>query len=583
MKRNILGKYPLIAQLAWLLLVLLLLLSRFSFADQFPAALTHDELVYAAQAKAISITGKTLDQKYFPWSMQPLHPMYAELPGVFMTPFFWIFSNPLLATRGLSLLLGILFPFVIGWFFYEWFKSKKIAYVSLLLASVNPLLWQMSRLMYDAPYSVFFYLLGGALFLRSKSKIMLTFSFFALFVGFMGYQGYKLLFVPWLLLLIWKKNQMTFKKMSKNTQFFGVTCLLLFVFYVLVLLPNQQVDNRFNNTIFSDIDYLTTQVNEERRLTVQNPFMQIFSNKFTAVIKFMVEKFVNAFNANIVFWAGESAQSKFAVWGHGWFYVVDFLILIVGLISLGYNKKFLKPGLGLLLFIAVATVPSIVNSGNSWYLLRMFFPNILLLGILSIGFIQLAKYRFVLIFLICMYAVSVAYFGYYYYYRYPILGQNTGYLSERVIIDYIDRVRQTDKEIPISIHTVDVPVMLWSYIVYSDIYTNETAPEIAQFSGKDEIHINNISITTKCAIPTQPGIVINEAWRTPCDNVDTTSLQPLSIPSIVDNGTYWNIYNDSMCKENANRPYIEVTTMNDFNLEEQSNEKFCNQWLAKFN
>lgn len=571
-------------ELTILMLVLTFLVcSRLSLIQYFPAALTHDELVYAAQAKAMAITGKTIDQAHYSWSLQPLHPMYAELPGVLMIPFFKVFSNPLIATRALSLLFGILFPFVLSGFFYEWFVSKRIAYASLLLASVNPLLWQMSRLMYDAPYSVIFYLLGGIIFLRAKSKSMIAFSFLAMILGFLGYQGYKLLFLPWIALLIWKKSQGTLKKVNKLDWFFGITCLSVFAFYSFFMLPNQIIENRFNSTIFANNDYLSSQVNEERRLSLQNPFVKVFSNKFTIAVKFTVDKFINAFNSNTLFWTGEPAQSKFAVWGHGWFYVIDFLLIIFGLISMGYNKKYCKSGIALLCFIAFSTLPSLVNSGNSWYLLRMFFPNILLLGILSLGIILVAKSRLLLMAFASVYMLSVIYFGYYYYYRYPILGQNTGYVSERVIVDYINRVRRTDVNTPIYVHTVDVPVMLWSYIIYSDFYTKETAREIAQFSGKDDVHINNIIFTTKCADPTQSGIVVNEAWRIPCDHVDKTKLVSLSIPSIVDNGTYWNIYNDFMCGDFANRPFIAVNSISDFDLERQSNEKFCNQWLAKFN
>lgn len=560
-----------------------LLLSRLLYADVLPAALTHDELVYAAQAKAMAITGKTIDQQQYPWSLQPLHPMYAELPGVLMVPFFWLFDNPLLATRGLSLVFGMLFPLVLSWFFYEWFKSKKIAYISLILASVNPLLWQMSRLMYDAPFSVFFYLVGGVVFLKAKSKVGLVVSLFALLMGFFGYQGYKLLFLPWIALLVWKKSQGSVKNLNKPEQLFGVLCLGVFLFYSFIMLPNQHVDNRFSNTIFASTDYLSSQVNEERRLSLNNPLIGVFSNKFTVATKFMVEKFVNAFNSNTIFWAGEPAQSKFAVWGHGWFYVTDLLLLVVGLISLGFHKRFFKPGLALLCFVVIATLPSLINAGNSWYLLRMFFPNVLLLGILSLGVGMIGKSRLLLGLFAGACCVSVVYFAYYYYFRYPILGQNTSYLSERIIIEYINRLRETDSVTPMYVHTVDVPVMLWSYLVYSDHYSKENASDFAAAAGSDHITINNVTFTTQCADPNAAGITINESWRKPCEAFLPDEDKPLSIPSVVDNGTYWDMYNDTLCEDFASRPYVTVSSMSDFDLGQQSNEKFCNQWLVRFN
>ncbi len=583
--RKLFTRYDLINRRGYIFVIVAclvgILLSRLTLASVFPAALTHDELVYAAQSKAMALTGKTIDQTYAPWSLQPLHPMYAELPGVFMIPFFGLIENPLLATRGLSLVLGILFPFVLSWFFYEWYKNRKLANCVLVVASFNPLLWQLSRLMYDAVFSVFFYLLAGSLFLRTKTWRGISLSFILISVGFFGYQGYKLLFLPWLFLLLWHKaTSQEGQKIKRQIKAFLLLSLALFVAYLSFLLPNQSVADRFSQSIFKDTEFLSEQTNNERRLSLDNPFASLFSNKVIITVKFITEKFIGAFNSLMMFWSGEPAQSKFAVWGHGWFYAIDFGLLLLGLFFMGRHKEHFHKHISIIGFIFIAAIPSTINAGGSWYLLRMFFAYTLLIGFIAWGVYWLLESKITKIVLFLCYGFSILYFGYQYFYRYPILGLNISYFSERVVINYIDRIRSIDPLVPIYVHAVDVPVMLWNYIVYSDYYSKKTSSEFAQQLSDHTSSINNIIFTTECANPSKDAIVINESWRGVCEGHENSEV--LTIPSVVDNGAYWHIYNDAFCNDVQLKPFIELSNHQDMLVEKKSQIEFCQNYFAKF-
>jgi len=181
-------------------LVVFLILTRFFALDTLPPFLTHDEVVYGIVAKSFAVQGTTLTQDQEWYSMRPVHPFYAELPALFMTPFFWLTDNPLLAVRIPTALMGVAFPFIFGWFCWGVWRDKKLAWVAVVIVSLNPLWWQFSRLSYDAVYSTFFYFLGGAIFF-SKSKRGFLWSIPVFMLGFFQYQGFKLLLVPWLALL----------------------------------------------------------------------------------------------------------------------------------------------------------------------------------------------------------------------------------------------------------------------------------------------------------------------------------------------------------------------------------------------
>jgi hypothetical protein len=71
---------------SYIVIFVFTLFTRFWLLDRLPVSLVHDETVYAAQAKSFAVQGTTLNQAIPWWSLQPVHPFYAELPSVVMAP-----------------------------------------------------------------------------------------------------------------------------------------------------------------------------------------------------------------------------------------------------------------------------------------------------------------------------------------------------------------------------------------------------------------------------------------------------------------------------------------------------------------
>lgn len=577
---------------------IILVYLRFWNIGMIPASLTHDEIVYAVQAKSLAVQGKTLNQRSGYWDFQPAHPMYAELPAILLTPFFKLISNPLVATRLFSGIIGVLMPLVLAWFSYGLWQNKRLAVIVAGLTIINPLQWQLSRLAYDAVFSTFFYLLGGAILLNARKRLI-WWSVICLFIGFFQYQGYKLLYLPWIcflwLVVIGQKSSPAERKIRKTAV--GLAALIMPI-YIFWILPYQRVDNRWSQTIFANSDYIESGVNDARRLAIDSPINRIMSNKATILFQYLLTRYVGALSPEVLLLSGEPARSGFAVWGHGWFYVLDSVLVLLGLLILSRMTSSLRTTLSLIGFMSVTVLPAIVNFGESWNLLRMYLFNTLLLLLIGWGAYQVMRWRWLKWMLLFLYIVEVGYFVAFYYLRYPILGANTSYLAERIIAEYVTRIRQGGDQTPVVVYTIDPPVMFWSYLVYSHKITKATSNEIAAAEITNKYQVDNLLFTNECADVAVGGqIIIAEAWRVPCEK-SQSQFQPaetltyeqrlgqqksgaITIPSIVDNGAYFRIYNDPLCKRDDLAGFVSITDLEKFDLSKQDATEFCRTWLTK--
>jgi hypothetical protein len=196
------------------------------------------------------------------------------------------------------------------------------------------------------------------------------------------------------------------------------------------------------------------------------------------------------------------------------------------------------------------------------------------------------------------YGVLVFNFVYVYYFRYPILGANTSYLSERVVSEYLMRSIKLDPQRKFVVYTVDPPVMFWTYLVYSNRTSLETKEAIAEAEVTRTYSIDNITFTGKCVDLTQDVTILTESWRGTCEKsqssmtsatdeaytsyVDGKIQSGITIPSIIDNGAYYRIYNNRLCPLLSLPIYVAVTKLNAFTISNQSNEQFCQTWIANF-
>lgn len=573
-------------------LLIFLIASRFYQIDLFPVGLTHDEVVYALQARSFAKQGLTANQQQSIFSLKPVHPWYAELPAVLMSPFYLLTDNQLLATRLFPAFLSVSFPFIFAWFVFQVWGNKKLALVSLVMGALSPLWWQFGRLAYDPVYSVFFYILGGAMFLSKNWKLVIA-SSIVLIIGFFQYQGFKLIFPIWIIALILIKNQ-KYKKFDKNfyqSLVLAIICGVVFLIFSIQSFSKDATRERLSFTLLGDSNYISEKVNLDRRLSFQNTFTKIGSNKPTLLMKDITEKLSRVLSLEMLFVNGEAAASGFAVWRHGFFYTIDFFLIILG-VYVSLRKKVDKfKSIVLLLLIPALLLPALLNTSSEWYLFRGFFSYTILTIFVSWGayylFYSRQRYLFS-----ALYLLGVLAFVLLFYNRYPVYSADSLWVSERVMSEYINRVLTERNDQEVVIYTVDPPILFSSYLIYSNAYDHHSADSIAAAINEgDETGIYEfglVSFRSDCVNLSDPTkVVIAEYWRGVCNGngseieqsqIDKNSL---AVPNILDSGAKFNIYHDQLCTDQNLKSFTQISNIDDFSIEKMDKTEFCYKWIIK--
>jgi len=577
-------------------LIIFLFWSRFYQLDILPASLTHDETIYAAQAKSYTLQGASLTQSHHPWSLKPIHPMYAEWPTTVMSLGFLVSNNPLWATHFSSALMGVLMPFIFGWLLWGIWKNKQLAIIGVIIAATSPLVWQFSRLSYDTFYSVFFYLAGGAIYTNLKGK-QRWWSLFLFVIGFFQYQGLKLLLVPWVGLLFLLKFS-SFKKIKthifKPAGLIAGATIILSLIYGLILLPNQKTNNRLSKTIFFDSETITKQVNTDRRLSLISPWQKYITNKFTQSGWFMVDRFVGAFNPNLLFRYGEPNTSGFAVWTHGIFYLIDAVLMLLGVVAILARKKTRWRGWLILLSVVIFSIPNLINTMSEWHLPRTFLAYTILLVLISWGGWFIWQNKFWRWVMSSVYLISIAHFGYQYFYRYPVTHLDAGTWDERIAATYAG-LAQSEQEVWIYSDTPEMT--FYNYLLYENLITTKNLTAIKntisinQDQQNKHYSLDKVSVTNDCVDVTQNKIHVWKVGHSFCKSEEendeasfakeeATKSDRLTIPAALDSGEAYRIYGDTICQQYELPQFVHLQDIQDLNLNQMTQQQFCQKWIT---
>lgn len=584
-----------------LVLVSLSVALRLTSLRSTPAMFSHDELHYISEAQSIAISGSDLTGKWHPWELRPTSPLYAELPSTVMALGSVFFSDPFLKARITHILIGVLLAVVLGGIGWNLTGKKGVFWTTLVIGLLNPWLFQFSRMSFDSLFSLFFYSLGvlGLLALPSKWRLI---SFLALGLGFFQYQGLKIIFLPIVFLtvgyILWRdwpaKAKLTlgsavttFRKQSWDLLIIALLSFVLFGWF-LKQLPTQSAAGRVNDIIFFNDTFLSRKVNEQRLLSLEDPAGKLSVNKVTVIIQEFLTKYAQTFDPSQLFIRGESVRNPFSVWARGMFYPIDALLIAAGAVAVLKEKKWMKQSFLLLGFVLISPLPVAVNSVDTWVMFRgswMIVTFVLVMGIGAYYLFESSQrwQRLLFLLLLGMYAICVLSFANEYFYRYPVYSTKGTSFAERVLASYIHRL-PAEKKVIVLVD--EARFVFESYLVYNGLITKENLPAIHQAMQDSVYTLGNVTFATDCLDTSKFGgdtILINNSVNVTCDQkpVGQVSVPYAKIPSLLDNGVQFVVYNDQICDKYALRPFVHVTDSKYLDVEPLSNMDFCDQLFSK--
>jgi len=552
--------------------------------NSIPSVISHDEIFYPTQAKTLAMSGRGLTGDWRPRSLTSEVELYAELPGVIMTPAALIFqNNPLMASKITHLLAASGLVLVLSLISYSFSKKTSFAIITALIATFNPWLWQFSRMGFDSLLSLFFYFLGLYLLIELKNWQKLL-SFPALFLGFFQYQGLKVVFLPLVFIAALvsflkdkgKKNLQQGKKQLLPIVTIILLSLLLFAGY-LFQVKNQPAGNRLNFLVFNDQQYIEQTVNLKRAQTLNNPLVETVFNKASIIGLRFIEQYLNTLDLKQWFFELEIVRNPFAVYQHGLFYVLDLFLIILALILIWQKKKDRPLGIFLTSTLFIAPLPATIVSTGSWLVFRasLMIPIGILLIAYSFYWLWEKAHKIIFYTLSVGYLIFVAYFFYIYFQQYPLTGTRDQYFAEKIIAQYIKR--QADQKIIII--APEPGFVFQEILIHNNLINKSNLEKINQAFKTETYQLENFEVLGERCVPQDENNIIYMAHSNvrPCEGNDSP-LNYNQIPSLLDSGGIYRVYQDKLCENYDLARFITIKE-NVFNFKTMSDLDFCQNFI----
>lgn len=428
-----------------ILIVLLGAVVRVFKLSDVPPGVSHDELEYINNGYSIFATGRDLYGDFLPLTVGGVG--YVAIPAYIAGISTSLFGLSETAARLPSVLFGVIEILLVYGICQKIFKNEKVSIFSAFALSLSNWGIKMSRVMFDPPVALFFFLLGIYLFLSAKNLRIVTLGLVALCLGTLSYYG--ALFVSpfvFIALIIYRWNFIKEDKAKFLLRLAAVLGVMFVILGIMLFRPREtsRSSGRSSELLIFDKAKISASVDFERSHSTGPRFLdEIFVNKATYLLKTFAANYLEAFSPTMIFVEGDP-NVIYGLWGRGELKLVSFPLVILGMF---YFHKKSKRGLvfvGSMIFIAPIT------SGLSGpvYATRAFLLWPFLLILVGGGLTALWEWKRKIF---TLYLAGFLFFTgasmYQYFYRYPTYAKEAWFDSEKQLAIYLSGHRSESTKI----------------------------------------------------------------------------------------------------------------------------------------
>lgn len=573
-----LSKKVLFSFIPLVLVILIAVFFRFIWLDKVPNAIGGDEIVYVLNAKASFLTGRDIFGTWSPIKgllfQYPTGETQAELPYILDSFSVGPLPLSLFSAHLPNAILGILLVIFI-FLVTKQLLGQKIALWAAVVAAINPWLIYIGRTAYEAVPAMLFYFISFYIMLKAKGwQVLIAFPFLAL--AFYSYIATKLIFIPFVfVILVYLYFNGNKKYLKQYLVLFGL-CLIFVIFYFASLKLNPSTA-RLGEILTPNSVGISNQVNEIRKDSIVNPLSNILTNKYTVLGNIIATKTLKTFSFDFLFVNGDEF---FSIYRHGLFYYIDSLFIVLGTIFIFIKRRSIFFLLSSLILIGI--VPQVFHTadiGNFSVHATMAFVFLIILIAVGIeGLIEMVgkkKLRLAVSGLIVLlYFVSAVNFFNIYFYWFPLQGYFD--FPIRIVSNVAFRSSQNQKVTVYSNSSFDY---FKKYLFYTDQYNKKTAPIIERNLKNKNYSFGSVTFSS-CDLPVNykdnNNLIIMDVNCGP----EIINLPRHSISRLKDGGESFKIYNDKICKGVGLGRYAQSLTLSDFNIEHLSNADFCHDFIT---
>lgn len=454
----------------WLAILLVLFVALFLRVYKIssnPPGLTPDEASLGYNAYSVLRTGRD--------EYGTLLPIIFKSFGDYKPGLYVYLDVPFVASLGLnetsvrlpSVISGVISVYLIYLILYELFKDRKLAFIALVVAALNPWLIYFSRGAWEVNVALTLTLAGIYFFLRSfeKNKLIIwSVLFFALTT--VTYQGAKLstgivIFV--LVVLYWRQIfNLPFKILTSAL----ITGLIISIPIIFSLFNGQS--QRLN--VFSVFSYPRPEAYlqaflSEGGVTKGSLIYNLFYNEPLNFFRGILGRFFNHFSGRFLFFEGDWANPRHTPPYQGVLVIGDIIFLATGTVAF-LRRKTTKETSLILGWLLLATLPSIL-SRDQVHAVRSFNLAIPLIIIITFGInYVLENFSKILVFGIgIVYAMTYVYFLDAYFVHQPVHNSQYWQYGYKQMVEAITPIQKNYKQIIIQ-QSYDQPYIY--FLFYGD-------------------------------------------------------------------------------------------------------------------
>lgn len=553
-------------------------LIRLFLLNSFPTGISNDELHFVLNAKSVFLQFTDLARSgWNPLSFQTIpQEASSELPFLLAAPFI----GPLPLSLFWSKLFYVLISLTTIFLTYKItliLINPKIALISAAVFTLNPWSVYVGKTAFDAPIALCFFLLFIylALILRGWKLLL---SLFPALIGFYSYIGTKVIFIP--LVLIVSYFSFHFRKKARILPYLVLVfgSLFIVIFYYLNI-QKSSVLNRFSELISPNNPQILYQSQTDKNLSLRSPFKPIFSSPVAVLFRQSFSKYLNNFSPDVLFLTGDHTYLV-SLWQHGYFYYLDALFLLLGLIYLFWKQR--NVFLLLIGLILISPIPEAIRIDRiPAYAFHSVLQYPFLIILISAGIYftlnSIPKLKYPLLF---AYTILFLNFIDIYFFRYPIFQSEGFNFSRRLLSRYLSL--ESTKSPIISVLAKEPESLFRNYLFFNNQITRGNLNQISetyQHSQKRQHFVwENILITSNLADINPQGVVISDIDIT---DPKYLSSDKFSIARLSDPGKIFNIYRGITCSSTKLDPFTHNLNFTDFNLEFLPENQFCQKFIIK--
>lgn len=454
-----------------ILIIIIAAFLRFYHLNELP--LYGDELTMVYDSYSILKTGHDQTGAFLPLTFS----MGAGRPAGYVyssIPFVALFGPSALGVRMLSVLSGLGLILIIFYLGKQLF-NERVGLISAGLLAISPWDINLSRGGFEAHFALFLALIGIFAFLKSKQKpwwLIITALTFALTIH--TYPTYKLTLPLLLVLLIWfTKNSIKFwqKKFMAPT-IIAVLILILASSVAFYQTLNAGSESRFFTINAFSKDQLKQdllqKINSERHASTLPIFMQkFFYNRPLEYTFFIGESYIKNFSLDFLFLHGDR-NPRHNMSTMGGFYLIEFVLILLGLIYLSRNYQ--KELIFLIIWLLIAPLPaSLLIEQHGLRTSFMLIPLILLSagGLFSVfDFIRNKKTNLPLVIIFLLFAIQFVFFVEKLYFLAPVTLNNFWSYPAKLAADIINEEKNNFSYVVLSDRIDNIE---YAYNVYNKI------------------------------------------------------------------------------------------------------------------